>query len=119
MKIRKGNHVLTNYEKVWNNEAYGLERMMMTVSYVLDTDKYRNRDEREKEFYFKVVFHNTIHRDIKHFFMDKKYAGPSELDLEEVRFSSELKTDRKGSSSTFKGHIRLPFGDPNPELHYY
>jgi hypothetical protein len=29
---------------VWQNEAYGLERLMMNVTYVLDSDKFRNKD---------------------------------------------------------------------------
>jgi len=28
---------------VWQSEAYGLERMMMNVTYVVDTEKYRNK----------------------------------------------------------------------------
>jgi hypothetical protein len=29
---------------VWQSEAYGLERMMMNVVYVLDTEKYKNKE---------------------------------------------------------------------------
>lgn len=40
---------------------------MMNVTYVLDTEKYRNK-EGEKDFFFVFCFHYKMHNDIKHFF---------------------------------------------------
>jgi hypothetical protein len=29
---------------VWQNEAYGSERLMMNVVYLVDTEKYKNKE---------------------------------------------------------------------------
>jgi len=54
--------------------------MMMNVIYVLDSEKYKNK-EGEKEFYFKLLLHYTMHSDIRHMFPEKKYVSPIEMEL--------------------------------------
>ena len=49
--------------------------MMMNVLYVLDTEKYKNK-QGQREFYFKVLLHYNMHNDVKHFFNEKKYVSP-------------------------------------------
>ena len=58
-----------------------MERFMMNVIYIIDTnDKYKNKGT-EKEFYFRVLLHYTMHQDVRHMFSTRQFGSQIELIL--------------------------------------